>query len=727
MDRKKFKQLVEEKLENLSRDDCMFFAWLCAVRALPFLFGEGTLEYWGEKKQIHLMSVLKAIDVSAVVRGKVTAANDANAAAYAAYDANEAAAYAARTARACANAVAYTYAAAHAYAAAAATHAANAADADARAARAAVYAAAFDTPFGAAAASFVSYDSYHSRIQMESVIFQDLDNLISGRRGFEDNISLYGECRNNLQSYLRSNEMGCAYWADWYARLFENKFILTEAEKEEICLRLKVPGETFQQGAKAVADYMQRMKNQGVEYIQRETRLIILGSAGAGKTSLVWKLEGKEDLPAPGDTTYGVDTSVKLNFNSTKTHVWDFGGQVIYHASHKCFMSANCVYVLVVNARTAEERDIARMKYWLDTVRIYSDDKAKVFIVINESDKRPQNHEDFGGLRKEYEHLVQEIACFDIGADKKALADFKDSLSAYIQEVGHKAFGKKDDCAMKKIIALFEKGNKIIPAENLKDILHSCEFNTEEEQSVVKTLFHELGIALSYDFMEDFILDPEWISRGVYKVIDYLHKNQTPLISYDELDSVFAGETNDYPKEKQKHIPDLMAYHKIGWLSKDDNDKPNGLIVPCTAPLLKPAYAVVNAEPGGLMLRINRDDIQELPGDFFYRYMCENQGKIKKTDHGKWMFWQTGMILSDGRTNALVELIENRGIDITVWGEDKQDYYDKLEYRAETLINDYPFTIAEKFTRLRQDMTITTIALSLKVASIVQEIIGIFT
>ena len=115
------------------------------------------------------------------------------------------------------------------------------------------------------------------------------------------------------------------------------------------------------------------------------------------------------------------------------------------------------------------------------------------------------------------------------------------------------------------------------------------------------------------------------------------------------------------------------------------------------------------------MLRIDRDDRQEFPGDFFYRYMCANHDEIKKVDN-KWLFWQTGMILANGRTNALVELVENRGIDITVWGKDKRVYYNKLESRIDALLKDYPFS-QEKEKKTRKGKVITTIILILEAVS----------
>ena len=99
---------VRKNLAGFSRENTCYFAWLCAVRALPFMNATGNFDYWKHtqdenKRQRHLLSVLKAIDVAffATHADDNVTANAANArtafyasraAADAAYDA-----YAART------------------------------------------------------------------------------------------------------------------------------------------------------------------------------------------------------------------------------------------------------------------------------------------------------------------------------------------------------------------------------------------------------------------------------------------------------------------------------------------------------------------------------------------------------------------------------------------------------------------------------------------------------
>ena len=66
----------------------MKFAWLCAVRALPFLSAKRNFDYWKEEtKQEHLFAVFNAVDIASAADGAgAHAAHSAYTyAAYAAY------------------------------------------------------------------------------------------------------------------------------------------------------------------------------------------------------------------------------------------------------------------------------------------------------------------------------------------------------------------------------------------------------------------------------------------------------------------------------------------------------------------------------------------------------------------------------------------------------------------------------------------------------------------
>jgi len=61
-----FRNTVYDKLEDLSIKQKVYFAWLCAVRATPFLGLQERFEYWNvENRRQYLSSIFNALDLVA--------------------------------------------------------------------------------------------------------------------------------------------------------------------------------------------------------------------------------------------------------------------------------------------------------------------------------------------------------------------------------------------------------------------------------------------------------------------------------------------------------------------------------------------------------------------------------------------------------------------------------------------------------------------------------------
>lgn len=714
-----FKDKVGERIKKqFSLEEQCYFAWLCAVRALPFLNSVRNFNCWEKDEiQAHLQSVFYVLDIIAahsffygarftsvfasIDTDATIRATEAYADARVTDDADAARTAADRAAKAIAYATA-TYEATTSH------NPVTQAAATVRAvttAKAAVAAAS-------AAANEIAYSHIKDlTIRFQELILDDIE-LIGGKKHneFQNDASIYGDLWENFQNDLTA--IGCGYWGNLYSEIFANQFQFNKEDKEALMRRINVPSEVRISGASSVAHYLENAEKQGLVYIQRETRLIILGSAGAGKTTLVKRLNEDLDYPALKDSTHGVDTSVVLNCNGIKTRVWDFGGQVIYHSSHRCFMSENCIYILVVNVRTEDNRDINRIKYWLDTIRIYSDNKAKVFIILNESDNRKQNVEDYDTFKHgEYASLIQEIYSFNIGEEMTSVNIFKKDLAAYIEAIGHQTFGQNDSHVIEEINSLFEQNKKILEKGEMEAVLRRNGIKAKKDQRRARELFNILGIALSYNFMDSIVLDPYWISHGIYKIIDYLQKKKSCLIYYDNLNEVFADERDLYPQDKFEYIFKLIAHRRIGFRNEGGL---HGLIIPCAASLFKPKDIIIHSEPDSIMTQVERDDLQEFPADFFYKFICSNDIDIKEKGE-KCTVWQTGMVLARDHASALVELLENRRIEITVWGQRKEEYKNNLESLIDSMLKEYHFT-ATREERKRNGKLVTFIILALKIA-----------
>ena len=131
-------------------------------------------------------------------------------------------------------------------------------------------------------------------------------------------------------------------------------------------------------------------------------KLLVLGNSGAGKTTLSLALKpGGNPSEAEGmGTTHAVQfwewdirAEVKDKTQDVHLHVWDFGGQDIYHNTHRLFMGRGAVFVVVWNPKQDSMQpkhiwdgvtDVPRpLQYWLDFIHIACPHKPRIAIVCS--------------------------------------------------------------------------------------------------------------------------------------------------------------------------------------------------------------------------------------------------------------------------------------------------------------------------------------------------------
>jgi internalin A len=118
-----------------------------------------------------------------------------------------------------------------------------------------------------------------------------------------------------------------------------------------------------------------------------DVKLLVLGNGRAGKTQLCRRLHG-EPFNLDWNSTHGVRvTSTVLRAadegEAARLHVWDFGGQDIYHSAHALFVRGLAVFLLVWATDTENADDEHRnhpLQYWVEYVRHHADTVAVVAV-----------------------------------------------------------------------------------------------------------------------------------------------------------------------------------------------------------------------------------------------------------------------------------------------------------------------------------------------------------
>ena len=114
-------------------------------------------------------------------------------------------------------------------------------------------------------------------------------------------------------------------------------------------------------------------------------------------------------------------------------HFWDFGGQVMAHATHQFFLRSKCLYVIVLDGR-AERNPNEEAEYWLEHVRAFGD-SAPVLLVGNKADVAPV-HLDLRTLMEKYPNIVDfySISCTQAkGAFRAKFEVFREEFQARLE------------------------------------------------------------------------------------------------------------------------------------------------------------------------------------------------------------------------------------------------------------------------------------------------------
>ncbi|MCL2820949.1 MAG: NACHT domain-containing protein [Oscillospiraceae bacterium] len=704
VDNESFRKQVQSGLSWFSSEDVCFFAWLCAVRALPFIGANKHFNYWkntdkNNKRQKHLLAVLKTIDSArpddtygyAFDAGKnavLTAETvktiniDVKFCGYINNYAFDIAEHAVNAAINAANTLVY---ATNAYGISVATeHAVNAAQ---HAVNAAIN------------ATVINY-GYQNVDELQRILLDDVSNIQNRKYNFKKGVGVYGVVWDNFQGALR--ELGCGYWGDWYAKLFEKGFILDDDDREEIKLRLSVPNEIMERGAADVARYVMEIKNQGSVRLN-EARVIILGDKGSGKTALTWRLKNPTaQMPEIGESTEGVDVidwvipvDSQQSNSKLNVHVWDFAGHIITHAVHRCFMSERCLYILVIDGRTEGDN---RTEYWLEQIRNYGGD-SPVFILVNVRDKHrvdlPENT-----LKKEFPSII-DFCYVDINTGGEVLEIFRQKVMDYLrdnplwknQKISLPAYKVKETLRKN-----FAQGNNFITRDDFDQIAKNNGVTSEEQMRQLLEDLHALGICLHYgtEDMQEFgvmVLNPNWISHGIYRLINWgLNEKRVDRykISISDFHKMFAdSDASKYPEEKAVFLFSLMKIYQLAFFINPKAKNFDEILVPLLLPADRPDASRLPVFDFGEGLLMEYQANQPLPP-----YSVARLAVLHSKELDMERSWRFGAVLRWEDTDALVEEREYaRSVTISVRGSKQVEYIERLRETLDSIFSEYTINI----------------------------------
>lgn len=462
------------------------------------------------------------------------------------------------------------------------------------------------------------------------------------------------------------------------------------------CDNLPIPQEILedQLNPKKILDYyFSTIGHKGEEL--RELKLLVVGRGGAGKTSIIKRLNG-EPLDLQESETHGININqlkMECQGEQINVRVWDFGGQHVLHSMHEFFLTARSLYLLVLGERDdMAERDA---EYWLQLIRGYAPN-APVIVIINKNRGRMREL-DTAYLEKRYGPITAWLPTECASGFEHTI----DNLRKVIADAATHIKGLRDKFPAKwrDIKNWLETSDK--PYVELQEFKQKCvelgEGDPEEQSLLVKWL-NDLGIAINYNEDERLhntcVLKPDWLANGIYAMLranDPRHEQSVlpdAILSSDNIGRVLkAAEAlemlllSDYPQEKWSFLMQLMLSFQLSFKISDHSD---AQLIPGLLPLTPPPGCEDFTDENTLRLRW---EFNALPASLMPRVMVR-LFSLLETDK----YWRRGGILGFDQAKGRLWTEQNdKLIYLAVKGNEKskQELLTMIRSTMESLLKEY--------------------------------------
>jgi Leucine-rich repeat (LRR) protein len=453
------------------------------------------------------------------------------------------------------------------------------------------------------------------------------------------------------------------------------------------------PAEIANKGLESIRDYWRQRTDTGVDYLC-EAKLIILGEAGAGKTSLARKIENPNyKLREREKSTEGIDvigyqfdTTIRAKENGREkvlqrkfqVNIWDFGGQEIYHATHQFFLTRRSVYVLVCDDRK-EDTDFS---YWLHVVEMLTN-ASPLLIVQNEKQDRTRDI-NASSLRARFANLRDVLA---VNLDtNRGLDDVIHSIRRELESLPHVGVGLP--ATWKRVREALEQDQRdYISLEEYLKICQRNGFKRRADKLQLSGYLHDLGICLHFQddplLKNTVILKPSWGTDAVYRVLDDPEVIAARgLFTRRQLERIWAEEK--YAGMQDELLGLMMKFQLCYALQSGE-----AWIAPQLLSSEQPSYRWDPA--GGLVLRY---EYTFLPKGIVTRLIVAMHRLIA----GGNLVWKTGVVLErDGNRAEIVEEYLQRRIRVRVNGPDPRALLSIVDEQLERLHASFPRLQYEKY------------------------------
>jgi len=390
-------------------------------------------------------------------------------------------------------------------------------------------------------------------------------------------------------------------------------------------------------------------------------------------------LHGEEIVQGKETMTAGIEIrDWQVPDTDIQAHFWDFGGQVVFHSTHKFFLRSSCVYMVVINAR-ADINSSEQAEYWLEHVKVFGS-SAPVLIVGNKADEA-QIHLQMQTLSQKYPNIkgFYPLSCTHAKTrHKHQFEHFKQALTHELQAVGmHQMLFTPAQAKVLDELRAYSPDHAFLSEQEFHAICdkHGISNEGELNRDWLVDIFDKLGVMLHFEelkaFNDSYMLNPRWLTHGVYTL---MNAKQARLNDQDMVNILKAAPVQDehqhllsYPPDKCLFISKAMQRFRLCY------PLPNGanaLLIPALLCDELPRYPSELQDETTLRFEFAFNGF--LPRNLIGEFMVSRHEEIKDDLQS-----QRGAVFASKtlQAEALVEADYHRRLLVMhVYGRDAKDY-----------------------------------------------------
>ena len=292
-----------------------------------------------------------------------------------------------------------------------------------------------------------------------------------------------------------------------------------------------------------------RAREEGAAQPLNEGKLLVVGNEAVGKTSLLrFLIQNRPRDPSEARTS-GIILHEKIEVQSwspqksdVKLNVWDFGGQEMLRGTHRFFLTERSLYLLLLDDRRPDDRTYEGL---LKTIRNCGGD-SPIVVAINKSDEGKQDLRlDEKGLRESYPNIVDFLrtSCDPGEWARNSIVALRQKIVEVIKgdfRLKHVRDPIPDNwLAIKNQVSETAIRRSVLPNSDFVAFCENPSVGAEKiadanEQRALLQLLHHLGVIVAHGSGRDLsaatreitLLDPNWLTGAIYRVLEMAKSNE---------------------------------------------------------------------------------------------------------------------------------------------------------------------------------------------------------